>query len=74
MKKLPSYEILKVELTKIYLRSFLKDVVVYRFVQLFADDFGINLRSAELIKATLMLGIGQKMIFIHEHQKINKNL
>ncbi|SNB01985.1 hypothetical protein KU05112810_1070002 [Flavobacterium psychrophilum] len=32
MKKLPSYVILKVELTKIYLRSFLKDVIVNCFI------------------------------------------
>lgn len=32
MKKLPSYVILKVELTEIYLRSLLKDVTVNCFV------------------------------------------
>ena len=32
LKKLPSYVILKVKLTKIYLRSFLKEVTVNGFV------------------------------------------
>jgi hypothetical protein len=32
MKKLPSYVILKVEFTEIYLRSFLKNVIVNCFV------------------------------------------
>lgn len=31
-KKLPSYEVLKVKITKIYLRSFLENVIVNRFV------------------------------------------
>ena len=49
LKKIPSYGILKVKLTEIYLCTFLKDVVAYRFVQLSADDFGINLRSTDVL-------------------------
>ena len=49
LKKIPSYGILKVKLTEIYLCSLLKDVVAYRFVQLSADDFGINLRSTDVL-------------------------
>jgi len=48
LKKLPSYVILKVELTEIYLRYYLKDVIVNCFVQLFADDFSIYLRCTDV--------------------------